>query len=25
LNTIARLVAQHEPLLLEAWREYFVP
>ncbi len=23
LNRIARLVAQHEPTLLEAWHEYF--
>ncbi len=23
LNRIARLVAQHEPILLEAWHEYF--
>ena len=23
LNTIARLVAKHKPVLLEAWHEYF--
>jgi hypothetical protein len=25
LNVITRLVVQHEPRLLEAWREHFAP